>query len=269
VALSPDDRTAALARAEGLWLLDLLRGVETRFTFPPLNGATPVWSPDGSRIAFSSGTTLYLKDATGGGEAMPRLQNENFKTVSDWSRDGGLLYTEVDPKTKADLWILPSPLSNDSKPSKFLATEFNESMGQFSPDGRWIAYVSDESGQDEVYVRSVSTLAKWKISERRGMQPRWRHDGKELFYMEAGPRYQWMSVPVQIGPRGVFQAGAPTPLFTRLAFTSAAPNNVFVYSPAADGQRLLVNTPADAFGSTLNVITNWEKAVASVSKEPD
>jgi len=212
---------------------------------------------------------LFIKDASGAGETVAIFQNSNYKSVSDWSRDGRLLYTEVDPKTKADLWILPDPLrkTKELKPSKVLRSDFNEAMGQFSPDGQWIAYVSDESGQYEVYVQQVSGAGKQKISSRRGTQPRWRRDGRELFYMEAGPRYQWMSVAVQIGPGDILKLGQPKPLFNRESFTNAPPANGFVYSPSADGQRLLVNTPSDPVG-TLNVITNWEKA-SSTSKPPE
>ena len=129
--------------------------METRFTFPPLQGGAPVWSPDGGRIAFSPSGDLYRKDASGGGQEELLLPKGNPKYPSDWSRDGRyLLYTEVDPKTRADLWILPDPLGKSGgTPVPFLRTEFIESQGQFSPDGRWIAYVSDESGQFEVYVR--------------------------------------------------------------------------------------------------------------------
>jgi eukaryotic-like serine/threonine-protein kinase len=275
VALSPDAKTAALSREDGLWLRDLIRGVETRFTFPPLTGTAPVWSPDSGRIAFSNANTLYLKDTSGGSQEALLLQNGNPKTPSDWSRDGRfLLYTEIDPKTRADLWILRDPLSKtgDRKPVTFLATEFNESMGQFSPDGRWIAYVSDESGQEEVYVRPFPPApGKWKVSGNRAFQPRWRGDGKELFYMEGSARYRWMAVPVKSGGSPVLEVGEPQPLFAfevQVSSTIAFHNNAFVYSPAADGQRMLVNSKADAAQNPLNVITNWEQAAAAAAKEP-
>lgn len=156
----------------------------------------------------------------------------------------------------------PLNSSEHHAPVKVLVTDFNESMAQFSPDGHWIAYVSDESGQDEVYVRPyppgpgrVTT-----VSRTRGTQPRWRRDGKELFFMAAGPRYTWTAVPVQITQGGALQLGEPKPLFTFESFTNVAANNLFVYSPAADGQRFLVNSRGNASNGTLNVITNWEKA---------
>jgi Tol biopolymer transport system component len=273
ITLSPNGKTVVTGRPEGLWLRDLIRGVDSPFTFPPVNGQSSAWSPDGKWIAFSSGgsngSTLFIKDVSGAGEPVAIFQNSNYKSVSDWSRDGRLLYTEIDPKTKADVWILPDPLrkTKDAMPYKVLGSDFNETMAQFSPDGQWIAYVSDESRQYEVYIQQVSGAGKTKISSKRGTQPRWRSDGRELFYMEAGPRYQWMSVAVQIGPGGTLMLGQPKVLFTRDSFTNAPPANGFVYSPRADGQRFLVNTPSDAPG-TLNVITNWEKA-ASTSKAPE
>jgi Tol biopolymer transport system component len=275
VVLSPDGKTAAIGGPQGLSLRDLIRGVDTRFTFPPLIGTAAVWSPDGARLVFSSANTLYVKDASGSGQEDPVFQNANIKLASDWSPDGRfLLYTEIDPKTRADLWILADPLNTtgDHKPVKFLATEFNESMGQFSPDGRWIAYVSDESGQPEVYVRPFpSRSGKWRVSRNRGIQPRWRRDGKELFYMESGrPGHRWMAVPVRPASEGRFEAGEPTMLFAfTTTFTTSLQRNDFVYSPSADGGRFLVNTAVvDASNALLNVITNWEKAAASAAKEP-
>jgi eukaryotic-like serine/threonine-protein kinase len=192
VALSPDGKTVALGSLEGLWLRDLTRGVETRFTFSPRTGSAPVWSPDGARIAFGDANALYVKEANGAGPETRVLQSDHTELPSDWSRNGSLLYTEVDPKTRADLWVLPDPLTSSGHPApvKFLVTEFNESMGQFSPDGRWIAYVSDESGQDEVYIRPYPPgPEKVRVSRNRANEPRWRRDGKELFFMEGSARY--------------------------------------------------------------------------------
>ena len=139
-----------------------------------------------------------------------------------------------------------------------------ESQGQLSPDGRWLAYESTESGEDEVYVRSFpSGPGRWKVSAGRvrSREPRWGRDGKELFYLEAGiPQERLMAVAVQSGPRGDFQTGAPQALFEFRQIGSTTTNNSFLYSPSADGQRFLVHVqPSDA-EPTLNVITNWEKA---------
>ena len=143
MSLSPDGKTVAVGRRDqGLWLRELLRDAETRFTFPPLAGGAPVWSPDGRRIAFSSNGDLYRKDAAGGQEEL-LLPKDDSKNPSDWSRDGRfLIYTEIDPKTRGDLWVLPNAQGKSGEPVKFLQTEFIESQAQFSPDGRWAGYVS-------------------------------------------------------------------------------------------------------------------------------
>jgi eukaryotic-like serine/threonine-protein kinase len=268
IAVSPDEKTVVLGRADALWLRDLTRGVDTRFTFPPLTGVGPVWSPDGTHVAFGEGNALYVKD-TGGGRETRVLESTHDVVPSDWSRDGrSLLYTEIDPKTRADLWILSDPLgpSERSRPVKVLATEFNESMGQFSPDGHWIAYVSDESGQDEVWVRPYPFgPGKWKVSPKRASQPRWRRDGRELFFMEGGARYTWTAVPFQVMQGGPPAIGEPKPLFTFNALTFNAVSNLFVYNPAMDGQRFLVNSRATLSNGTLNVMTNWERAATQSS----
>jgi eukaryotic-like serine/threonine-protein kinase len=268
VALSPDGKTAATVRTnQGIWLYDVQRGGETRFTSPTLPGSAPVWSPDGNLIAFGSGRGLYLKDASGGLKEELLLENGNTKTPSDWSRDGRyIIYTETDPKGQGDIWYLPDPLSksSDRKPVKFQGTDAMESQGQLSPDGRWLAYESNESGRDEVYIRPFPAgPGRWKVSagQVRSREPRWRRDGKELFYLEAGfPQQRLMAVSVQSGPRGDFQAGAPQVLFEFRVIGTVETANSFLYSPSADGQRFLVHVqPGDA-APTLNVIINWEKA---------
>jgi serine/threonine protein kinase/WD40 repeat protein len=269
-ALAPDAKTAAIARPQqGLWLLDLTRNVESRFTFPPLGGAAPVWSPDGSRIVFSSGNDLYVKNANGGGREEALLKNGNLKRATDWSRDGRyLLYTENNPKTGFDIWYLPNPLSpaNDKKPVPYLRTEFREGRGQFSPDGRWVAYESEESGRREVYVRPFpSGAGKRRISSNGGGHPRWRGDGRELFYLQSlSPfRSRLMVVPIQPRSNQVFESGAPKLLFE---FPAELIAEVFPYSPAPDGQRFLVKVQAGNSQPILNIVTGWEKDAASPPK---
>jgi len=273
VVLSPDDKFAAIPRgaASGLWLRELNRDLETRFTFSPITGNSPVWSPDGSRVVFSSGADLYRKDAHGGAQEEALLSNANRKRASDWSRDGRfLLYTEEDQGNRGDLWILPDPLGKpgDSKPYPFLQTEFVESQGQFSLDGRWIAYTSTESGREEVYVRPFaggpsSPSGKWLVSSDGGNEPRWRRDGKELFYLgRSGNGRRVMAVPIQTGPSSVFESGAPAPLFVFPVIAIVPQSNSFAYGVAADGERFLANVLADSGSPTLNVVVNWQKAVA-------
>ena len=267
VALSPDGKTVATGRSQqGIWLYDVQRGGEARFTSQTLPGTAPVWSPNGDLIAFASGNGLYIKDASGGIKEEVLYENRNPKTASDWSRDGRYLtYTEVDPKDQADIWFLLDPLnkSSDKKPVKFQGTPAIESQGQLSPDGHWIAYLSNESGQDEVYVRPFpSGPGRWKVSAGHGLsrEPRWRRDGKELFFVESGVPQRLMSVPVQSSSDRGFQAGVPQAMFEFRGNSSVPSANRFVYSPSADGQRFLVNLDASDEEPALNVIVNWEKA---------
>jgi dipeptidyl aminopeptidase/acylaminoacyl peptidase len=274
VALSPDGKTVSTVRnRQGMWLYDVERSGETRFASPATSApGAAVWSPEGNRIAFGSGNDLYLKDASGDAKEELLLANEHLKTASDWSRDGRyLIYTETERKGQGDIWYLPDPLSKDplnksseKKPVKFQGTEAVESQGQLSPDGRWLAYVSNESGQNEVYVRPFpSGAGRWKVSAGKtgSLEPRWRRDGKELFLVEPGlPSNRLMSVAVQTGPRGDFQAERPQALFEFHSIASSPALNMFMYSPSADGQRFLVQVqPGDA-APALNLISNWEKA---------
>jgi len=274
VALSPDGKMAAAVRRDRqIWLYDLQRGGEARFTSPPLTGSAPVWSPDGNLIAFGSGynSALYLKDASGGSKDKVLLGSGNGKAPSDWSRDGRyLIYTESDPKSQGDIWYLLDPLAKSSKPKpvKFQGTEAKESQGQLSPDGRWLAYASDETGKQEVYVRPFpSGSGRWKVSAGRGSnrEPRWRRDGKELFFLEyTPPSGHLMAVPVQSGPLGDFRAGVAQALFEFRAIGVITAANIFLYSPSSDGQRFLVNVESREAPPTLNVVTNWEKMALGV-----
>ena len=258
--LSPDGKKAVVTREESnalnhdLWMLDLARGGASRFTFAPLRNDYPVWSPDGSRIIFTSNregpANLYEKPADGSKDEELVLKSAENKIPTSWSRDGRfLLYTAADPKTKNDLWVLPDPGTPGSQPKPFLRTEFNEVQGAFSPDGRWVAYVSDESGRNEVYVRGFPAGGKWLVSQGGGSKPEWRTDGKELFY--SAPEGTEMSVDVIAG--AAFQAGAPKPIF-RL------PPGATALAIDGDGQRILVSTPTgeQATQPPFTVILNWQ-----------
>jgi Tol biopolymer transport system component len=172
------------------------------------------------------------------------------------------MYYAIDPKSKADLWVLP--LSGDRKPFPFLRTEFNEQYGRFSPDGRWVAYSSDESGRDEIYVRSFSPGSgetasaaggKWLISNGGGTQPRWRGDGRELYYLASDGKL--MSVEISANP--IFQAGVPRVLFQ-------APPTVSETSPrwdvTADGTRFIFPAPTpQSTEASFTVVLNWQAAL--------
>jgi Tol biopolymer transport system component len=262
VALSLDEKTVAQSRGRAggvdIWLHDA-RGIDTRFTFHDSGNIVPVWSPDGSRLAFSSNrggnAALYWKDASGSGKDELLLQSGEPTYCTDWSRDGKfLLYTAGPGKTKFDLWVLS--MSGDRKPAPFLETEFNETQGQFSPDGRWIAYSSDESGRYEVYIRPFPIApGKWKVSNSGGQWPKWRRDSQELFYLS--PEMRLMAVPLKPGRAGI-EAGAPRELFDTHSPVHTAGFNYFSYAVGADGKRfLVVMSAADVVETPLTVVVNW------------
>ncbi len=265
VTLSFDGKWAATARQDdGIWLHDLQRGGETRLT----KGASPgVWSPQGDRIVFSSGNKLYSKEPTGDPKQEPLLESENQKAPSDWSSDGRyLIYTETDSKGLSSIWYLFDPLNKtgERKSVPFQTAGEDASQGQLSPDGHWLAYVS----QNAVWVRPFPYgPGRWKVSAgtQGCAQPRWRRDGKELFYLDGYiGKIQLMAVTVQPGPRGEFDARPPQALFEFLSRTTTTTRNYFLYSPSADGKRFLVNVQAnDDAPPTLNLINNWEKAALS------
>jgi len=259
--LSPDEKHVALQRVDNekgyydIWSIDIVRGTESRLTFDPANDVYPIWSPDGSHIVFASnrdGTVnLYQKLSNGAGNDELIFKSDDAKLSNDWSPDGRyLLYQDQSPKG-FDLWMLP--LLEERKPVLFLQTDSEEMYGRFSPDGRWVAYVSDASGKREVYVRSFPTSGgQWQVSNGGGTQPRWRRDGKELFYLS--PDKKLMAVEVQ-GGSGTFEGGIPKALFdVRIGSTLG----VSEYDVAGDGQRFLVNALFEQNAhSPMTVVLNW------------
>ena len=192
---------------------------------------------------------LYQKPSNGAGSEELLVESPQVKTANDWSADGRfILYESVDPKTGSDLWVLP--LDEDRKPRVFLKTEFDERDGQFSPDGRWVAYRSDESGRLETYVRPFpGPGAQWQVSTAGGIAPRWRPDGKELYYI--APDGRLMAVP--IGVQGAtLEPGTPAPLFQTRIFGGGQ------YDVALDGRFLINVTTGDAITSPITLIQNWK-----------
>jgi Tol biopolymer transport system component len=258
----------SLGESQGMWLLDLARGVSARLTFDPAPDSSPVWSPDGKRIAFAAfragGTGIYQKASNGAlSEQVLVPPTAELKDVDDWSRDGRfLLYAEQDLHTiHSDLWVLP--LTSDATPggpsAPFTDTKFNEDQGQFSPDTHWIAYVSDESGRFEVYARPFPASAggggRIQVSRGGGMQPRWRRDGKELFYLSLDGNM--MAVSLTLGP--VLKAGVPESLFQASIMRNGKESLVdaFAWDVTSDGKRFLINTAEKASGP-VTVVLNWD-----------
>ena len=247
---------------------DLERNQETRLTTPPLISGSAVWSPDGQRVAFGATGTgadgIYVKNVNGGKEAL-LLAGPNL-APSDWSQDDHwLVFTGTAPKTLGDIWLLPDPskspeLSAERKPVPLLRTGAIESQGQISPDGKWLAYVSDESGPPQVYLRPFSGLSwssdqRWQISSMPSAEPRWRADGRELFFLTYSSRQvKLIAVPIGAPPSPV---GTSTPLFEFQSIPTVPQVNSFRYAPAADGQRFLVNAEITDAPPSLEVILNW------------
>jgi eukaryotic-like serine/threonine-protein kinase len=269
-AIAPDEKLLVFRRTAGgfgradLWVRDLARGADQRFTTGASANALPFWSPRGDRIAFASNRRgildLYQKVASGTGQDELLLANGNAKGPTQWSRDGRfIVYTELDPKTRLDIWVLPMDTGKDRQPVRFLRSEFNELHGQLSPDSHWMAYTSDDSGQREVYVRPFPPGdGETRISIAGGEQPRWRGDGRELFFVGGDGKMMAVAVKATTGLKPTFEAAAPQPLFeTRLA--QFVENAAFEYDVTADGKRFLLDTVAGGTSApVLNVVLNWD-----------
>jgi len=266
--LSPDGKRVAVYRTTGvgasgdIWVFDLARNTQTRLTFDAADDSTPLWSPDGSRIAFTSTRNnsfgLYQKNSNGIGDEELLLKTGAFTVPEDWSLDGRFLVYMSTEGSGRDVSLLP--LAGERKPVSFLKTPFYERHAQLSPDGRWMAYISDESGTSEVYVQSFPAGGgKWQVSTSGGVQPRWRHDGKELFYL--GPDGKMMAVAVKAG--ATFEAGTPEALFqTRIYGLATAPNYSQQYDVTPDGQRFLLNVDVSDVNSVpLTVVLDWTAAL--------
>jgi eukaryotic-like serine/threonine-protein kinase len=276
VSLSPDGTRVAVMRRDSqrgeqgnfdVWVHDLIRSIPTRLTFDPANDAWPVWSPDGSRVAFSSDRqgayNLYRKDASGAGGDELLFKSNEAKFVQDWSRDGRFLIYSLAGAGGMDLSVLPldGPNGAPKTPMQYLKTEFFESEGRFSPDGRFVAYNSRQSGgPNEIYVQPFpeASKGKWQISRGGGAHPCWSRDGKELFYVSADSKM--MAVEVSLTP--VFSARVPKALFAAPIFGGGGAPNVTRYDVTADGQKFLINSVAgesrEAPPAPITVVLNWQ-----------
>jgi Tol biopolymer transport system component len=262
-SFSPDGTRVAYDMSDNVnstrgdvWIRDVARGVSSRFTFDATAEVNPMWSPDGRRIAFTSrakGTgDLMVKDASGTREAEPLLMSASEeKYISDWSKDGKQILYSVRGDGHQGWDIFALPLEGDRTPRPIVKTTFNEAWATLSPDGRYMAYQSNESGRNEIYVHEFPEARnKWQISTSGGTQVHWRGDGKELFY-RAGTAL--MAVPVTTGE--TFTIGSPVKLFdTRFAAVTARGH----YRVWPDGQRFLVLAPlARDLERPAAVVLNW------------
>jgi eukaryotic-like serine/threonine-protein kinase len=257
--LSPDGRTVAVGVSERethIWLYDLARETSTRFTFEGIVNHNPTWTPDGKRIAFNSDkdgeTSIYWQLADGSG-GLERLTTSPYPNIPmSWSSDGQLLaFIESNPTTGSDIWVLRL---SDRKPQPFLQTSFNESVPRFSPDGHWLAYISNESGRFEVYVQPYPGPGrKLQLSTEGGTEPVWNRNGRELFY-RSGDKMMAVDISSQSG----FTAGKPRMLFEgRYERTPATSPN---YDVSLDGQHFLMLKPSEqgtAPPTQINVVLNW------------
>jgi eukaryotic-like serine/threonine-protein kinase len=261
IALSPNERMIAVSASPGaqtnrdIWLIDAARSTSRRFTFDPGVEANPAWSPDGSRLAFASSNPSGLQvQSVAGGAPELWAPFQGVGGANDWSRDGrDILFWNVTGQTGGDLWIVP--VDGDHKPIAFANSTFNEQDGAFSPDGRWIAYSSDESGRFQVYVQPFPTTGeKHPVSNAGGEQPRWRGDGRELFFL--APDGTMMASPVSLSPR--FDADVAKPLFQ----TGIVMSGRRQYAVTGDGQRFLVNAAQPRSGTGLiTVVVNWPSTI--------
>jgi hypothetical protein len=269
LSLSPQGTSVVYDQAEprnrtfDLWRLDFARGIPSRLTFHPSHDFFPLWSPDGTRIAFGSlrepPPQLYALNAKSAGTEKLLLKTNFPASPSSWSSDGSLLiYDTTHPQTGGDIWALP--LAGKSEPYPVVRTAADEHYGTLSPDGRWLTYISNETGAYEVYVESFpATGFKRQVSTQGGFEPQWRRDGKELFYL--APNQTLMAVGVKSNPT-TLEVSPPEALFaTRIKWMEIQAVGHH-YAAAPDGQRFLISGATDdARAVPVTIVLNWSAAL--------
>ena len=280
IELSRDGhRVAADMQVNGnrdIWVIDLARAVPSRLTFDPASDLTPVWAPDGSRIAFTSSrgesftspNKIYQKSSNGiGAEELLFTGNSGEPVLPrDWSSERRyIIFTRASLSTN-DLWVLR--FFGDRKPYPFLQSSFQKGQVRLSLDGRWLAYTTNESGAYQIVVQTFPDPSggKWQVTAKGGMEPKWRRDGRELYYL--GLDGKLMAAPVT-GDR-TFQVGQPVPLFQTTLTVSPTPN-FSRYDVTADGRRFLVISPSTSSPGATNsapitAVVNWTAALNKRNK---
>ena len=254
--LSPDGRRVVVEIAPQVWLYDVARNTLTRLTFEGTENQNPIWTPDGKRIVFASNKdgpvgNIFGQMADGSGGLERLTTGEYLQIPKSLSADGKLLaFHESNPTTQRDIWVLRL---SDRKAQPFLRTKFNEGGEEFSPDGRWLAYVSNESGRPEIYVQPYpGPGGKWQVSVEGGTEPMWSRNGRELFYRSGT---KMMAVETTMQP--IFSAGTPRVLFEGQYLTSVFPIPGTAYDVSPDGQRFLMVKQGEQVPTQINVVQNW------------
>jgi dipeptidyl aminopeptidase/acylaminoacyl peptidase len=265
--ISPDGSTVVVGRqdpengGDDLWLYNVARGTASRFTFDGNDNEYPIWSPDGSHIAFVSirnGDKVMARAASGVGETeILDKDSANVKVTLDWSSDGRYIVEGVllnSGAAQATDWLLPlSPeqAGGDRKPFPYLDEPFNEVGGKLSPNGLWIAYVSDETKRYEIFTQTFPKRGgKWQVSTNGGTRPVWSRDGKELYFISADGKLT--AVDVKSGPGGSFEAGAPKALFD----PRIGGDQFDGFDVSKDG-RFLIPAVVEQSGAPIIVVANW------------
>ena len=256
VMFSPDGKRLVGDPAGAITILDLEREVTTRLTFGSSGGMNPAWSRDGRYVVYNGALGIFRKATNGGAPEELLLRSPTLAVPKDWSPDGRyLIYAQINPGTGADLFALPIG-QPDPHPLVLAQTPATEDQGQFSPDGHWVAYTSNESGQSEIYVIPFPPApngSRWLLSKGGGVMPRWRRDGKELFYIS--PDWKMMAVDVTTSP--TFQSGTPKALFDTQMVDTGIRTGPMSWDISPDGKRFLIISDNSQATSSLNVIMNW------------